>query len=457
MSLTGNGSLSIRKKDVQEQKSLALGTKKLQFAHKTSASDTTIDLTALVTPTEMSSVGFQNPNVSDIVAANIFVFRKNLKLISSLRGELIDFLSYQVASATKINLGFEAEEDEIFVGVFDPKPVTSALVADARSLVATGTLLVGQTDFAVGQPFTINKNPNSQVGDVLVFRNGVLQARNTGNGDTGGNYKEVANGTGLSNLIRFNTPAAGTPDSILVVGNGLIAEKPTGSVLASVESLAGTVDQLVPTVAALAGVPQTNFQSQPSNVDLKQFGDRVLQNEQDILDHENRIAKGLGETVLIKDVKSANTPGGTFTSGAWQPRIINTIFGSASWITLTNGTTGIDGTANQFTLQPGTYLIEGEAPAYSDTGQIDRHKSKLVSDPDGSPIDEIIGSSEYTGGDGGVTSKSKILGVLVLNSITTFQVQHRCQTTLATTGFGIESNFSVVEIYTQLKITKIGL
>lgn len=294
MSLTGNGSLSIRKKDVKEQKSLALGFKKLQFAHQAGAGDTVIDLTSLIVPPDMSSAGFTNPNASDIASANLFTFRKNLKLISSLRGELIDFLSYQVNTSTKISLNFEAEEDEIFVGIFDPKPVTSTLVADARSLVATGTLAVGVTDFPVGQPFTINKNPNAQVGDVLVFRNGIMQARNTGNGTTGGNYQEVPNGTGLSNLIRFNTAPSGQDDSILVVGNGLVAERPTGSTLAAVEQVAGVVDKLVPTVSALSGQPESNFQDAPSSVDLKQFGDRVValeNNKQDsfTIPHQTKI------------------------------------------------------------------------------------------------------------------------------------------------------------------------
>lgn len=42
-----------------------------------------------------------------------------------------------------------------------------------------------------------------------------------------------------------------------------------------------------------------------------------------------------------------------------NPRILNTLSGDSSIVQLTNGSTGVDGTANQFTLQPGRYDIVG--------------------------------------------------------------------------------------------------
>jgi hypothetical protein len=40
---------------------------------------------------------------------------------------------------------------------------------------------------------------------------------------------------------------------------------------------------MIPTLADVAGVPETEFQSAPNNVDLKQFGDKLAQLEQDVL------------------------------------------------------------------------------------------------------------------------------------------------------------------------------
>lgn len=283
MSLIGKNTLSLRKKDVKEQKSIGVGFKKIVFAHKATLGDTGINLTALVTPSEMSSTGFVNPNSSELTDANLLFYRKNLTLISSSKGLLVDYLSYSVPSSSRISFnGFTAESDEIFIGVIDPSAKTELRAVDGAAICATDELAVGDTDFNVGQSFQINKYPLTQVGDVLVFRNGLQQFRNPGNGTSGGNYQEIAAGGGLGMVIRFNDAPVGVPDNIMVVSNGLSIERPDGSMMQTIENIAGQLDQVIPTVAALAGVPETNFQAAPNNIDLKQFGDQVL-------DHENRI------------------------------------------------------------------------------------------------------------------------------------------------------------------------
>ncbi len=278
MSVLGKNTLSIRKKDVKEQKSIGVGFKKIVFAHKATLGETGINLTALVAPSEMSSVGFVNPNSSELTDANLLFYRKNLTIISSVKGPLVDFLSYTVPSSSRIAFnGFTAEDGEIFVGVIDPSAKTELRAVDASALVATGTLAVGVTDFNAGTPFEINKYPLTQLGSVIVFRNGVQQFRNTGNTATpDGNYYEVSAGGGLGTVIRFNNAPVGIDDNILVVSNGLLVERPDGSMMAAIENIAGQLDQVIPTVAALAGVPETDFQSAPNNVDLKAFGDSVL-------------------------------------------------------------------------------------------------------------------------------------------------------------------------------------
>src|SRR6185369_9347257 len=124
---------------------------------------------------------------------NINVFRNNLKLVSSLRGLLIDQLSYSISSSTKITLiGFTAEDGEIFVGHLDEAPVTHVSAVDGRKIIATGTLAAGSTDFNIGTPITINANSASSIGDVMVFADRGLQSRKVGNvvgGD--GDYYEV--------------------------------------------------------------------------------------------------------------------------------------------------------------------------------------------------------------------------------------------------------------------------
>ena len=143
----------------------------------------------------------------------------------------------------------------------------------------------------------------------------------------------------------------------------------------------------------------------------------------------------------IKDVKSSGTNGGGFTSGAWQTRDLNTLEGD-SFVTLSS---------DQFTLPPGKYQIEAKAPGY----KVADHKIKLVSDPDGSPVDEIIGTSAQTAIGDGVLTESTLMGVLEIASPTTYELQHRSAATQASNGFGTANSFGVNEVYSQIKIIKI--
>lgn len=279
MSLTGNGSLSIRRQDVKEQKSIAIGLKKLVMAHKATLGDTGINLTSLVTPSEMSSLGFTNPLSSEILAANLLFFRNNIKIVSSHKGLLMDYLSYTVDSGSRITFqGFTAEDGEIFMITFEDAAKTGVTMVDASAISSTGTLAVGSTDYNVGTPFEVNKYSSAQVGAVLVFRNGQIQFRNPSNGTTGGNYREVDAGAGLGVIIRFNNSPTGVADNILVISNGLLAYRPDGSMMAVVETLAGQLDVQKAAIETLTGTPLGY--GAPNNVDLKAFGDRVLALEQ---------------------------------------------------------------------------------------------------------------------------------------------------------------------------------
>jgi C1q domain len=143
----------------------------------------------------------------------------------------------------------------------------------------------------------------------------------------------------------------------------------------------------------------------------------------------------------LKDVKSSGTTGGGFTSGSYQTRVLNTTEGDSSFVSLS---------ANQFTLQPGTYQIEASVPAYF----VNFHKAKLRNITDST--DAIIGSSEYTENSAGAgNTRSFISGTISISSAKTFEIQHRCGTTNASNGFGVASTFGDNEVYTQVKIEKV--
>lgn len=309
MSLTGKGTLSLRKSEVLQQKKAGTAYRRLVFAHKASAGETGITIGSLVQPSEMAALGFVNPSSSDILAANILFYKKNLTVISSARGVLMQDLSYTVPTSARIEFqGFTALQDEIFTCLLETGVRDGVTVVDASPIVATGELSIGSTDFNVGTPFEVNKYNSQQIGAVLVFRNGQIQFRNPSNGTSGGNYQEVNNGDGLSTVIRFNNAPVGQTDNIVVWGH-LLAERPNGSMMAAIESLAGQLDSMIPTLAALAGVPESTFQAAPNNQDLKAFGDKV----EALLDAQVPII-----TEWVSYTPTGSWTGPTTYSGKWR-------------------------------------------------------------------------------------------------------------------------------------------
>jgi hypothetical protein len=144
---------------------------------------------------------------------------------------------------------------------------------------------------------------------------------------------------------------------------------------------------------------------------------------------------------FIKDVKTSGTSGGAFSSGVWQTRTLNTVEGNASLVTLAS---------NQFVLQPGTYMIVANVPAYS----VDLHKARLRNITDGTDI--LLGTSCYASNTGGAENASVIEGVFTITSAKTFEIQHRCSTSQSPNGFGSGTSFGVSEVYTQIQITKLN-
>lgn len=146
------------------------------------------------------------------------------------------------------------------------------------------------------------------------------------------------------------------------------------------------------------------------------------------------------ETCYVKDVKASGTSGGTFTSGAWQTRDLNTTSGDCSWLSLSS---------NQITLQSGKYEIEWSAPAYG----VDNHQSKLYSISEASDVEH--GNTSVDAATGFNISKSSGETNVTITTATTYEIRHRCATTKATSGFGQSASFGNNNIYTQVKVTKI--
>lgn len=146
-------------------------------------------------------------------------------------------------------------------------------------------------------------------------------------------------------------------------------------------------------------------------------------------------------TLHVQDQKAANTAGGTFTSGSWQTRDLNTV--------VTNTITGASLASNQITLPAGIYDVEASAPAYA----VGQHKAKLMVS---AGADLLIGTSEYIDASDPTMSRSLVRGRIVLAAETVLELRHRCAVTAATNGFGTPSNFAVIEVYSDVLIRKVA-
>lgn len=137
---------------------------------------------------------------------------------------------------------------------------------------------------------------------------------------------------------------------------------------------------------------------------------------------------------IIEDQKSSGTNGGTFTSGAWRTRDLNTI--------VANDKSIVSLFANQFTLKPGTYKINATAPAFN----VNFNQIRLYNITDS--VNVKLGSSFDCNG---ASSISTLACKFTITETKTFEIQHQCSTTFAVSGFGRAASIDT-EIYTRVEI-----
>ncbi len=145
------------------------------------------------------------------------------------------------------------------------------------------------------------------------------------------------------------------------------------------------------------------------------------------------------KVAFVKDVKPSGIDGGSVLASNWITRVLNTVEGDNSVLTLN---------ANQITLGAGEYIIEATAPAYA----IHIHRVKLFNVTDN--IDAALGSSEFSHLNGLATTSSTLYTKLTLTVSKTYELRHIGSVSYAS-GLGLNTGFSLPEIYTQVKITKL--
>ncbi len=138
----------------------------------------------------------------------------------------------------------------------------------------------------------------------------------------------------------------------------------------------------------------------------------------------------------IKDIKPVGTNGGTFTSGTWQKRTLNTIEGNINFVSISN---------SQILIQPGSYTIIVKAPACN----VRNHQCRLQNITDNI---SIMGINSFSYND--VMTNSDIYTVINIEEEKTFEIQHICSDTVVNIGFGKATGFASDELYTVVSIQK---
>ncbi|MFW6377172.1 MAG: hypothetical protein ACOCZ5_00865 [bacterium] len=179
-----------------------------------------------------------------------------------------------------------------------------------------------------------------------------------------------------------------------------------------------------------------------SNITLRTTKGSPLTHEE--LDNNFNACLGIHNLLHVEDRKPTRIHGGTFTSGAWRTRDLNTI--------IINNIPGSSLDNNQITLPVGQYWVEGSVPARG----VDAHKARLRQVSPNS-ITLLNATTESTTGATAVSTKSVISGFIDIEQTSIVELQHINNTTATDWGFGagMLSETSEINIFSQIKIWKI--
>jgi hypothetical protein len=145
----------------------------------------------------------------------------------------------------------------------------------------------------------------------------------------------------------------------------------------------------------------------------------------------------------VQDQKSQNTSGGTFTAGSWQTRTLNTIVNDSSSL--------VSIASNHIVLPAGTYEVSAIAPCCG----VDRHQARLRDITNSVTL--CLGLSYYNSLISAIekTGNALVIGRFILSGVANVELQHQCQTTRATDGFGLAANFGI-EVYASVELHKVA-
>lgn len=138
--------------------------------------------------------------------------------------------------------------------------------------------------------------------------------------------------------------------------------------------------------------------------------------------------------VCLRDVKSQNAHGGTFTAGDWRTRDITEETADPQSICSIS--------SNQITLAAGTYRCLISCPGM----KVRVHQARLYDITNSTVL--LLGTCSRADDGDTTQTRSVIAGRFTLAAETVLEVQHRCNITRADYGMGYYCTFNN-EVYTQ--------
>ena len=150
---------------------------------------------------------------------------------------------------------------------------------------------------------------------------------------------------------------------------------------------------------------------------------------------------GGGDYALFQEQQATSVNAGTFTSGAWRTRLLNT--------EVVNEISGASLASNQLTLPAGDYVFLATAPVLG----VQRHQTRLQNITAGSTIEH--GDCLFADTAACDSASSRVFGKFTLGVSSVIELQHQCSATKSGNGFGNATTFSgTTEVYSRIELLK---
>jgi len=146
---------------------------------------------------------------------------------------------------------------------------------------------------------------------------------------------------------------------------------------------------------------------------------------------------------IYRDTKTAGTHGGTATSGIWNVRAL-----TDTQIQVGSSISRPHSSSSTFTLVPGIYEIDAKSPIFNVGG----HQARIYNL---STSTEALSGTDETAAASTVQTSSFITGIIIATGTFNYQIEHKVQSTNASTGLGQATTYAQKAVFTILKIRRI--